>query len=79
MWPGKAPGSEGWTQHETELGSATQMVVRNVVDPTLTAYFPPAGKANGAAMIVFARAADFIFCRWRTRESKLRVISTQLG
>jgi acetyl esterase/lipase len=52
IWPGKAPGSENWTQQEVELKSDSELIVRNVVDPTLTAYFPPAGKANGTAMII---------------------------
>jgi acetyl esterase/lipase len=51
LWPGKAPGSEGWTQQETE-SQLSERIIRNVVDPTLTAYFPPAGTANGTAMIV---------------------------
>lgn len=52
LWPGKAPGSENWTQQETVGNLFGQRIVRNVVDPTLTAYFAPAGKANGTAMIV---------------------------
>lgn len=51
LWPGKAPGSEDWTQRETEshLG---ERFIRNVVDPSMTAYFPPVGTANGTAIIV---------------------------
>lgn len=52
IWPGKAPGSENWTQQEVETDLAGELLVRNVVDPTITAYFPPADKANGTAMIV---------------------------
>jgi acetyl esterase/lipase len=52
IWPGRAPGSESWTQYETEVNVAGEKFVRNVVDPTITAYFPPADKATGAAMIV---------------------------
>jgi acetyl esterase/lipase len=52
LWPGKAPGSEGWTQQETVAHLRGQTIVRNVVDPTITAYFPPAGKANGTAVII---------------------------
>jgi len=51
IWPGKAPGSENWTQQETESDFG-ERIIRNVVDPTLTAYFPPSGTANGTAMIV---------------------------
>ena len=52
LWPGKAPGSENWTQQETESTVDGEHRVYNVVDPTLTAYFPPAGSANGTSMIV---------------------------
>ncbi len=52
LWPGKAPGSENWTQQETESNVDGQHRVYNVVDPTLTAYFPLAGSANGTSMIV---------------------------
>ena len=51
LWPGKAPGSENWTQQESETRLGERFI-RNVVDPTMTAYFPPAGTANGTAMIV---------------------------
>ncbi len=51
LWPGKAPGSEDWTQQESEARLGERFI-RNVVDPTMTAYFPPAGMANGTAMIV---------------------------
>ncbi len=52
LWPGKSPGSENWTQQEMTLGNGSDKIVRNVVNPTLTAYFPPSGKSNGTAMIV---------------------------
>jgi len=52
LWPGKAPGSESWTQQETESNADGEPRVYNVVDPTLTAYFPPAGSANGTSIIV---------------------------
>jgi acetyl esterase/lipase len=52
LWPGKAPGSEGWKQQETALDMGRDRIVRNVVNPTLTAYFPPRGKANGTAAII---------------------------
>lgn len=53
IWPGVAPGSEGWTYKErafddTPLGP----IVQNVVTPTLNAYLPEPGKATGAAVIV---------------------------
>ena len=52
IWAGAAPGSENWTQHESSLGEGSGRIIRNVVNPTLTAYFPPPGESNGTAMIV---------------------------
>ena len=52
LWPGKPPGSENWTQQEMTMGHGPDKIVRNVVNPTLTAYFPPRGKANGTAVII---------------------------
>ncbi len=52
LWPGKAPGSEDWTRQETETNLFGERYVRNIVDPTLTAYFPAPGTANGTAVIV---------------------------
>ncbi len=52
LWPGKAPGSESWSQREVEIGIDGERYARNVVDPTITAYFPPAGNVNGTAMVV---------------------------
>jgi acetyl esterase/lipase len=53
IWPGVAPGSEGWTQKErtienTPLGA----VVLNVVTPTLTAYLPDRKQATGTGVII---------------------------
>jgi acetyl esterase/lipase len=52
LWPGKAPGSESWTQQETETNLFGERYLRNIVDPTLTAYFPAPGTSNGTAVIV---------------------------
>jgi acetyl esterase/lipase len=52
LWPGRAPGSENWTQKETEIDTKDERLVRNVVDPELTAYFPATGKANGTSVII---------------------------
>ncbi len=56
LWPGVAPGSEGWTQQEIEgaigSGPAKAKIVRNVMRPTLTAYVPDPAKATGSAVIV---------------------------
>ncbi|MCB0128901.1 MAG: hypothetical protein KDE58_41835, partial [Caldilineaceae bacterium] len=52
LWPDGAPGSESWTQIETESSTATTpRVIRNVTQPTLTAYLPDPAIATGAAAI----------------------------
>lgn len=53
IWPGVAPGSEGWKQTEQSIpapGGGT--LVRNVTKPTLTVFLPAAGGGNGTAVIV---------------------------
>lgn len=54
IWPGDAPGSEGWQQQELEAQSdgIGIRVVRNVARPTLTAYLPDAARATGTAAVV---------------------------
>lgn len=62
IWPGKAPGSENWTQQEVEytmLASnpdnpreAKWKEIRNVTTPTLTAFLPDRAKANGAGVLI---------------------------
>src|SRR6516162_4371506 len=54
VWPRDAPGSEKRTQKEVEHRSALLRVkiVRNVVRPTLTAFWPERSKANGTAVII---------------------------
>jgi acetyl esterase/lipase len=55
VWPGVAPGSEGWTQQEQMTNASASLditVVRNVTRPTLTAHLPEPGLATGAAVIV---------------------------
>lgn len=52
LWPGKAPGSEDWTQKEVETQLGELKVLRNVVNPTLTVYSPAPDKANGSAIII---------------------------
>jgi acetyl esterase/lipase len=54
LWAGVAPGSEGWTQKETtftEPATGT-LALGNVVVPSLTPVLPPAGTANGTAVVV---------------------------
>ena len=54
LYAGAAPGSEKWTQKEREYFSTVfnTQVVTNVTQPTLTAYLPSKGSANGTAVVV---------------------------
>ena len=53
LWPGGAPGSESWTQKETLSAMQNGLkVIRNVSQPTLTAYFPDPQIATGTAVVV---------------------------
>jgi acetyl esterase/lipase len=66
LWPGTAPGSEGWTQREAESPAPWDpkvRLVRNVVRPTLTAYLPARDKATGTAVVV-APGGGFRFLSW---------------
>lgn len=65
VWPGVAPGSENWTQHEVEYQSPQiGVMVRNVVHPTLTAFLPSRSTATGAAVIV-CPGGGFLFLSWQ--------------
>jgi acetyl esterase/lipase len=55
LWPAGAPGSQGWTQQEQETLAPPPIgirLVRNVTQPTLTAFLPDRASATGAAVIV---------------------------
>ncbi len=54
LYSGKAPGSESWTWQEQEStqNMFNTRVVYNVASPTLTAYLPAAGQANGTAVVI---------------------------
>ncbi|MBI3427481.1 MAG: alpha/beta hydrolase [Acidobacteria bacterium] len=53
LYPGVAPGSENAKQKEVEFTNADkQRRIRNVTQPTLTAFLPERGKANGTAIII---------------------------
>jgi acetyl esterase/lipase len=53
IWPGAAPGSEGWTQKERTIeNTPVGTVIFNVVTPTLTAYLPERSKATGTGVII---------------------------
>jgi acetyl esterase/lipase len=55
LWPGVAPGSEGWTQQESKFTVPDAFAVdgvRNVVVPTLTPVLPDPGSATGTGVLV---------------------------
>ena len=54
LYSGGAPGSEKWTNKEKEYFSTVfnTQVVTNVTQPTLTAYLPAQGSANGTGVII---------------------------
>lgn len=53
LWPGVAPGSEGWTQEEkTYENTPVGTVIQNVTTPTLTAYLPDPANATGTGVII---------------------------
>jgi acetyl esterase/lipase len=64
VWPGVAPGSEGWTQQEvTYLVGQQELRVRNITRPSLTPFFPNPEAANGTAVIICPGGA-FRFLSW---------------
>lgn len=52
VWPNGAPGSEGKSGDPVVRLSNNERVVSNVHKPTLTPYFPDAGKATGTAVLI---------------------------
>jgi len=53
LWEGKAPGSEKWTHQEVVTSSANGIaMIRDVVDPSMTAYLPDPATSNGIAVVV---------------------------
>ena len=54
LYPGRAPGSENWTQQESVIMMPAWFgrVALNVTDPTLTVFSPKPGKANGTAVVI---------------------------
>jgi acetyl esterase/lipase len=62
LWTGQAPGSESWSGPEEEAdadipGAGRIHVVTNVTVPTVTVFRPPAGRANGTAVLVIPGGA----------------------
>lgn len=54
LYDGPAPGSETWKQQEKESTRNfwNTRIVYNVANPTLTVLLPPAGTANGTAVVI---------------------------
>ena len=53
LWPGKAPGSEQWSNPESITRSPSgDRVITNVSEPTLTVFLPEAALATGAAAVI---------------------------
>ena len=53
LYSGVAPGSENAKQKEVSFVNADKQTrIRNITQPTLTAYLPERGKANGTAIII---------------------------
>ena len=61
LYAGKAPGSENWTQKETQMYSDLfkTEVVYNVTDPSLLVYQVPKGVKNTGTAIVIAPGGGF--------------------
>jgi acetyl esterase/lipase len=59
LWPAAALAAKGYTGEETNILSTNKVDGRpfnqlsNVINPRMTIYRPPEGKANGAAVLVF--------------------------
>jgi acetyl esterase/lipase len=78
LYPGVAPGSEGWTQKEETLNEPTMggVLIRNVVEPTLTLYSPE--KPSGTAIIVCPGGA-FQFLSWNNEGTAVAEWLNKLG
>jgi acetyl esterase/lipase len=65
IWPGVAPGSEGWSQEEfldTDPVTGT-LSIRGVVRPTITPVLPRPGTSNGTGVII-APGGAFTALAW---------------
>jgi len=75
LWPGTAPGSEGWTRTEAESPApwdAKVRLVRNVVRPTLTAYLPVRAQGTGTAVaVIVAPGGGFRFLSWASEGTQV--------
>jgi acetyl esterase/lipase len=70
IWPGLAPGSEGWMQKEVESRGGGETTFRNVTTPTLTPFLPDPKVATGAAVIV-CPGGGFRFLSWENEGTKV--------
>lgn len=72
IWPGAAPGSEGWTQKEIEYRNdrGGKAMVRNVTTPTLTAFLPDPKTATGAAVVI-CPGGGFRFLSWQSEGTEV--------
>jgi len=64
LFPGVAPGSEGWTQKEVDYGNANGRGVRNVVDPSITVFLPDNSTPATGAGVIIAPGGGFRFEQW---------------
>lgn len=67
LYPGSAPGSESWTQQETESSAPwnpNAKLVRNIVKPTVTVFLPKSNP-SGTGIIV-APGGGFLFLSWKS-------------
>ena len=63
LWPGSAPGSEGKTDAEKVVTSASgERQVSSVHKPSLTPFFPAKEKATGAAVLVIPGGGHRVLC-----------------
>jgi acetyl esterase/lipase len=72
IWPGRAPGSEDWTQNEVEYRNDwdKKTMVRNVTTPTLTAFLPDPSIATGAAVVI-CPGGGFRFLSWQSEGTEV--------
>jgi acetyl esterase/lipase len=67
LWPGVAPGSENWMQKEGNAWlpqvAKGSLLIRNVTQPTLTAFLPDASIASSTAVVI-CPGGGFQFLPW---------------
>jgi len=69
IWPGIAPGSEGWKQKEQTIkNTPVGTVILNVVTPTLTVYLPEKNKRTGTGIIIAPGGACIALAMKETEE-----------